>query len=195
MNAPGQEFLVGLRAISRVGPNGACGVSFVEQAGAFVACVLAADKTKGAVDRDVVLVAERRDRQIDSRRHPILSWPGLAELDRPARVQILLPELGMLGFPLLRNPALLRSASSRPRCCAVLVRRRGRRRQSARPWRLSRLRATPRKPLKQRLDRSGRGQLFAIQSNRAGVGYAIREAEPQEPHERQPVVDQEFRGL
>src|SRR6516225_5250497 len=55
---PGQEFLIGLRAISRVGPNGACGVGFVEQAfahaaafiGRGVAGVPPADKTEAAVD-------------------------------------------------------------------------------------------------------------------------------------------------
>jgi hypothetical protein len=39
------------------------------------------------------------------------------------------------------------------------------------------------------------GELFPEQPDRARVGNPIRQAQTQEPHERQPVVDEKFRAL
>jgi hypothetical protein len=47
-------------------------------------------------------------------------------------------------------------------------------------------------PLEQRLDRLRLRQLLAEQPNRARVGNRVRQAQPQEPHERQAVVDEEL---
>src|ERR1700756_785600 len=52
-------------------------------------------------------IAENRDRQIDGRRRAVLFRLGLGKLHRPARVAILLAELGRLVFPVLRNKAFL----------------------------------------------------------------------------------------
>ncbi len=66
-----------------------------------------ADQAEAAVDRDVVLVAERRDGEIDCREAAVLSWLGLRVFHRPARVAILLGELGGLVLPARGNPAFL----------------------------------------------------------------------------------------
>ncbi len=98
---PFEERLVRLRAVGRVGPDGARGVGLVEQplaqpralVGGGVGRVLAPDQPVLAVDGDMVLVAECRDGDVDWRNRPTRPRLGLAELDRPARVAVLLPEL------------------------------------------------------------------------------------------------------
>ena len=70
---------------------------------------------------------------------------GLAELDRPARVAILVPELGRLGFPCLRNAPLLDRLLLLLGVALASARRSARRRRFARPWRRSRPRAAPRR--------------------------------------------------
>jgi len=52
-----------------------------------------ANEAETAIERDVVLIAEDRNRQIDGRRRSILARLGLGVFDCPARVAILLPEL------------------------------------------------------------------------------------------------------
>lgn len=67
------EFLVGLRPIGRIRLDAACGIGLVEQplaqARSFIGCgiggLLFADQAEPAVDRDVVLVPEGRDRDIN----------------------------------------------------------------------------------------------------------------------------------
>jgi hypothetical protein len=66
----------------------------------------AADQPVPAVGADVVLVAVLRDREIDHRA-PALARLGLGGLDRPARVAVLLAELGRPVLPALRHPTLL----------------------------------------------------------------------------------------
>jgi hypothetical protein len=60
----------------------------------------------GAVDADMVLVAKGEDRDIDAL-CSILGGLGLGELDRPARVAVLLAQFGGLGFPVLGDAAFL----------------------------------------------------------------------------------------
>lgn len=52
----------------------------------------------GAIDADMVLVTEGRHHEVDPLR-PIFSRLGLRPLDYPARVAVLLSELGRLGLP------------------------------------------------------------------------------------------------
>src|SRR5438046_10224182 len=58
------------------------------------------------IDRDMVLVAECRNGQIDQRRG-VLPRLGLAVFDRPARVTILLAQLRGLVLPILWYAPLL----------------------------------------------------------------------------------------
>ena len=79
----GEELLVGLGAIGGVGPDVAGGVVPVDQLGQQRPVVArrigdrpAADQAMPAVDADMVLVAEGRDREIDARvRRPRSAWP------------------------------------------------------------------------------------------------------------------------
>ena len=48
---------------------------------------------------------------------------------------------------------------------------------------------------KQVLDRAGPRQLFGEQTYRLGVGHSILEAEAEEAHEREPILDLELRGV
>src|SRR5947209_4546124 len=112
---PFEERFVRLRAVGRVGPHRARGVGLVEQPftqpraliSRSVGCVPAPDQPMLAIDRDVVLVAECRDGDVDRRNRPVRARLGLAELDRPARVAVLVPELGGLGLPGLGNASVL----------------------------------------------------------------------------------------
>ena len=149
-----RNVLVGLRAIGRVGPHRARGVGLVEQplaqpralVGRRVGRVPAPDQPIFAVDRDVVLVAERRDGDVDRRHRPIRPrCLALVNLTVQRASRSLCRSLAGLGFPVLRNAALLDRLSSPPRCCAAWARRSARRRRSARPWRCSRPRAAPRR--------------------------------------------------
>ena len=85
-----QERFVGLRLVGGIGPDGWGRVALVEQAvaqsGTFelrrICDVPLADEAVRAIDRDVVLVAEARDRDVDL----ILAVRrrlGLGELDCP----------------------------------------------------------------------------------------------------------------
>src|SRR5215831_11559423 len=57
-----------------------------------------------SIDADVVLVAEGRDSQIDAR-PALFAWLGLGVFDRPARVAVLLAQLGGVVRPLRRDAA------------------------------------------------------------------------------------------
>lgn len=110
----GQELLVDLRPIGRVGPHRAGGVGLVEQPLAEpralvsrgVAGVPTTDQAVLAIDRDVVLIAECRNGDVDSRPRPVGALLGLAELDRPTGVSVLVAELGGLRLPILGNTPL-----------------------------------------------------------------------------------------
>ncbi len=58
-----------------------------------------ADDTVPAVDRDVVLVAERRNCNVDLLLLAVLRRPGLGELHGPTGIGILLPRLERLVLP------------------------------------------------------------------------------------------------
>ena len=59
-----------------------------------------------AVDAEMVFIAESRNREIDPR-FAVRARLGLGVLERPARVAILLPQLGWLACPVGRDTALL----------------------------------------------------------------------------------------
>src|SRR5215813_8799722 len=59
-----------------------------------------------SIDADVVLVAEGRDGQIDAR-PALCAWLGLGVFDRPARVAVLLAQLGGVVRPLSRDAPFL----------------------------------------------------------------------------------------
>ena len=94
--------LVLRRAIRGVGPDPAAGVGLVEQAGQLRAVVAGgvgggpgADQPVAAVDADMVLVAEHRDGDVDALR-AVRRRLGLGVFHRPARVAVLLRQLGGL---------------------------------------------------------------------------------------------------
>ena len=60
----------------------------------------AADQPVAAIGADGVLVAERGDREVDQR-HLALAGLGFGRLHGPARIAVLLAELGRLGLPVL----------------------------------------------------------------------------------------------
>src|SRR5271156_1902462 len=66
----------------------------------------AADQAMPAVDADMIFVAKGWDREIDAR-HALRARLGLGVFDRPARVAILLAQLGWRRRPLRRNAAFL----------------------------------------------------------------------------------------
>ena len=91
-----QERLVLGRAIGRIGPDIAGGVALVDEIFQLRPVVARGvrrrpgpDQAMGAVDADMVLVAESRDRQIDALR-PALGRFGFRVFDRPARVAVFL---------------------------------------------------------------------------------------------------------
>ena len=55
----------------------------------------------------MVLIAEQRNRQIDRQHRAVVARLGLGELDRPARIAVLLAQLGGLVLPILRDAASL----------------------------------------------------------------------------------------
>src|ERR1700753_110790 len=63
-------------------------------------------KAVPAIDPDVVLIAEGRDREIDPR-HAVRIRLGLGVFDRPARTAVLLAQLGRLVGPFRRDTPLL----------------------------------------------------------------------------------------
>ena len=89
-------FLVLGRAVSGIGPNVAGRIAFVDQIRQLRAVTQggvrrrpSADQAMSPIDADVVLVAKGGNRDINALR-PILGGLGLRELDRPARVAVLL---------------------------------------------------------------------------------------------------------
>src|SRR6516164_10575277 len=112
---PLHECLIGCRAIGGVRPNAARCVGLIEQALSQTRALIGggvgrrpfADEAEAAVDRNVVLIAEHRDREIAGRRRAVLLRFGLGKLHRPARVTILLAQLGRLRLPILGNTAFL----------------------------------------------------------------------------------------
>src|SRR5690625_3664125 len=111
---PLHEGLVGGGAIGAVGPDRRAGVGGVEQPApqhpavvpAGVGHVPSADEAVPAVDAGMALVAEDRYRDVGVLR-AVLAQARLAEHQRPAPVAVLLTQLCRLGFPILRDPALL----------------------------------------------------------------------------------------
>ena len=67
----------------------------------------ASDQPEPSVDGDVVLVAEGRDSEIHGRDGAVGLRLGFGKLQRPARVPVLMTELGRLVSPVLGNAASL----------------------------------------------------------------------------------------
>src|ERR1700719_1134077 len=104
---PFHELLVGGRSVSGVRPDAARRVGLVEKSIAQMAALKGggvrrapfANEAETAIERDVVLIAEHRNRQVDGRRRSILARLGLGVFDCRARLAILLAELRGLVFP------------------------------------------------------------------------------------------------
>ena len=138
-----------------------------------------ADQAEAAVDRDMVLVAEGRDGDVDRRRGAVRPLLRLGELHRPARVAILLAQLGGLVLPGLRNAAFLDRLLLLLACCAASAPRRASRRRSARAWRCSPSAAQRRvEAREQRLDRARLGRASR------GTARSCARPEPDRPSPR-----------
>ena len=135
------------------------------------------------VDRDMVLVAESGDGEIDPR-HAIPLRLGFRVFDRPARVAILLSELRGLVFP-VRGNATFTERLLLLLCVALL-----RRRDDRGIDNLAAHRQETRSPQKlveapeQDVDSTGSLQSFTECPDRIGIGNRIRHADPQKTHER-----------
>src|SRR5437660_9279503 len=90
---PFHELLVGGRSVSGVRPDAARRVGLVEKSIAQTAALIGsgvrrapfANEAETAIERDVVLIAEDRNRQIDGRRRAILARLSSARRDPSAR--------------------------------------------------------------------------------------------------------------
>ena len=167
-----QERLVGRRSVGGIGPHPARRIALVEQALAQTTALIgsricgrpSADEAETAIDRNMVLIAKERDCQIDWRCRAILARFGLAQFDRPVCVAILVPQLGRLGLPIRRYPALF------DRLLLVVRIALPRRRNQAAIDDLTRHGDVTSLPqhgielLEQSLDRSSRGQLLPERS-------------------------------
>ena len=143
------------------------------------------------VDGDVVLIAKGRDRDIH-RLRAVGTGLGLGELDRPARVTVFLAQLGGLLLPGLWNAASLD-------LCLLslgvpLLRGRHQRRvhDLAGHGDISRLGHSLIKPPEQPIHGPSELQALAEQPDRLGIGNPVPQRQPEKPHERKPVVDQEL---
>lgn len=156
----------------------------------------AADEPVLAVDRDMRLVPEHRDGDLDlGLRAGRLCGPCLGPLQGPASIAILLCELLRSCRPRLRDPAFLQSRllgigvaltrSRDDRCVDDLA---GHRKVT-----FALQPGTERG--KQYVDRAGSSQVLPEQPHRLCVGHAILETEDEEAHERQPVSDLELGGI
>src|SRR5438445_6784813 len=143
---PFHELLVGGRSVSGVRPDAARRVGLVEKSIAQTAGLIGsgvrrapfANEAETAIERDVVLIAEHRNRQIDGRRRAILARLGLGVFDCPARVAILLAELRGLVFPVVGDAPVL-DRLLLVLGCADEERRSGSHRRSGPTWRCTRI--------------------------------------------------------
>lgn len=189
---PVDERLVLLRAICAVGPDAGAGVGRVQEpapqhpaiVGGGIGDVPSPDQPVATVDAGMRLVSEGRDRDV-GKRLAILAHSGLAKLDRPARVRVLLAGLGRLVGPDLgRRLALL---DGRLLVLAVALLGRGDERavdDLPRHGDVPRLAEGGVEPPEQPLDRPGLGEPLPEGPDRLGIGHPVVQAEPDEPHER-----------
>ena len=146
-----------------------------------------------AVDADVVLVAEGRHREVDPLR-TVLGRLGLRPLDRPARVAVLLGELGGLGLPGIgHTPGL----QLRPLGLGVALLGRGHHgRVDDLPAHRQEAGGTQGRLVGVEQYRDGRlahdlgpGECLAEGPDRVGIRNRIGQPEPEEAHEGDPVLD------
>src|SRR6202171_4466510 len=197
---PFHELLVGGRSVSGVRPDAARRVGLVEKSIAQTAALIGggvrrapfANEAETAIERDVVLIAEDRNRHIDGRHRAILARLGLGVFDCPARVAILLAELRGLVFPVVGDAPVL------DRLLLVLGVALTRSGDQARIDDLARhgeVTGLPKRrieALEQWPDGAGLREFLPEQPNRPGVGDAIRQSKSEKTHEGQPIIDQEF---
>ena len=154
--------------------------------------VPAADQPIPAIDARVSLVSEGRDRNVQERL-ALRVRPGLARLDRPTGVHVLLARLRRLI-----RPDLMSALAGLDRLLLVPgVPLLGRRYQRA-VHELARHGDVPGRPDRcveppeQTVDRTRPGQPLPEHPDRLRVRHPITQPKTQESHERQPVIDQEF---
>jgi hypothetical protein len=156
----------------------------------------AADEAVPAVDRDVRLVPEHRDSDLDlGLRAGRRCRPCLGPLQGPASIAILLCELLRSCRPRVGDPAFLQSRFLR--IGDALTRGRDDRRVDDLP-RHRKVTFALQPGIerdKQFVDRTGPCRVLAEQPHRLGVRNCILEAEAEEPHEQEPVPDLELRRV
>ena len=192
--------LVLLRPVCGIGPHTGGGVALVDEPDELRAVMARGighrpgpDQAVLPVDRDVVLVAEGRDREVDRRHRSVRLRLRLGELHRPTRVTILLPQLGRRVLPARGDLAGL----DRPLLFlgVALPRRRYQARVEdlARHGEIAAFLQPRVKYREQFCDRSGLGEKLAKQPDRLRVRRLVRQPHVEEAHERQPVADLELR--
>jgi hypothetical protein len=107
----GEELFVGLGAVGGVGRHLAGGVVGVDQLGQQRPVVAgrigerpAADQAMPAVDAEMIFVTEGRDREINAG-CAMRARLSFGVFDRPARIAVLLPQLGRLACSRCRDAA------------------------------------------------------------------------------------------
>ena len=200
--APRQHRLVLRRAIGGVRTDVARRVGSIEnllQPGAVMRGGVRrrpfADQPMRPVDRDMVLVTERRDGEIDRRNRSVFPHLGFRVFDRPARIAILLRELLRLVLPVVGNAAVLDRLLLLDRV-ALLGRGDDRRVDDLAAHRQKAGVAQRRvESLEQGVNRVRLLQRLAKRPDRIGVGNRVGQPQSEEAHERQPVLDQIFAAL
>jgi hypothetical protein len=149
-----------------------------------------------AVDADVIFVTEGRDREINVR-CAIRARLSFGVFDRPARIAVLLPQLGRLACPRCRDAAFF-DVTLLAIVIALLGRGDDRGIDDLAAHRQKAGHCQRRiKALEHNLDRPlardfGPHQRFAEGPDRIGVGHGVGQSQTVKPHERQPVPDQIF---
>jgi len=137
-----------------------------------------ADQAEAAIDRDVIFVAERRDRQVDRRQAAVLARRGLGVFNRPARVAVLLRELRRLVPPVVGDAAFLDRGLLLDRI-ALLGRRHDRGVGDLTTHRQEAFRAQRRvEPPEQGIDGARLLQRLAEGPGRIGVGNTVSQSRP-----------------
>ena len=193
------ERFVLLRPIGGVGPDGACRVVLIQDiaqprsvVGRRVGDRPLADHTVAAVGRDMVLVAEGRDRQVHLRL-AVRFGLGLGILHRPAGIAVLLAQLGRLARPVIGNaPSLDRLLLA----VGIALARRGDDggvNDLAGHRQVALLLQHGIEPGEELIHGLGLGQQLPEQPDRLGVRSRVVHAQAHKPHERQAVPDLELR--
>ena len=203
--APREHCFVLRRPVGRIRPDVArrvCPVQNVfEPRPAPVRCGVrrrpVADQAEAPIDRDVVLVAERRDREVDRRHYPILARLRLGVFDRPARIPVFLRELRRLVLPVGGNVAFLDRLLLFDRVAlglgvATIV--------ASTIWPLIARKPSDRSASSKRRNRPSIASAFFSAPRGTSrscwrLWNPIGQSQPEEAHKGQPVFDQKLRAL